>query len=149
MSYTHVYLKKDNAFHCAVGSNCMRYKVTVAKKTVSTSLCPHEHIATALAPRQELSGEIPLEQSASKSKPRVKFNESQWMKNTSEFLYVHKKLDMSKSKKKLIEKKILKLNVEGWPKLYEPSEEKCPRCCILLKPPKRHPGMFSLSSFRY
>ena len=137
MSYTHVYRKKDLVYHCAIGSKCMRYKVTVAKKTVSTSLCPHEHIATVLTHKNELPAD-------SLSEPVVqapsKFNKSEWMKNTSAFIYFNKKLDLSKSRKKQIEKRIMMINSSGWPKVYEPSEDCCPHCSILLESPKQHPG---------
>ena len=125
-------------FHCAIGSKCLRFKVTVAKKTVSTSLCPHERIATLLSGRCERSVEIPSEQAV--SKPSANFNESQWMANTSEYLYQNQKLDLSKLKKKEVEKRILEINSKGWPKLFEPSLEKCPCCSAKLAPPVKHQG---------
>ena len=131
-----MYRKKDQVFHCAIGSKCMRYKVTVAKKTVSTSLCPHEHIATVLTRNHELPDTV--------SEPVVqvpsKFNKSEWMKNTSAYIFINKKLDLSKSNKKQVEKQIMLLNWTGWPKVYEPSEDCCPRCQTLLESPKQHPG---------
>ena len=122
-------------FHCAIGSKCMRYKVTVAKKTVSTSLCPHEHVATVLTRTNELADTV--------AEPVVhapKFNHSQWMKNTSTYIYANKKLDLSKSMKKQVEKQIMLLNSSGWPKVFEPSEDCCPHCQTLLESPKQHPG---------
>ena len=157
MSYVHVHLKKDNAYHCAIGSKCIRYKVTVAKKTVSTSLCVHEHLATVLSRDQDpvLSGDQDPELSgvqdpalASTSglvgdklpyKPR--FNQSDWMRKTSEYIFRNRSLDLTKTRKKEIEHKIMALNISGWPKIYEPFEEICPRCLTPLQPPKQHPGM--------
>ena len=140
MAYTHVYLKSDEAFHCAIGSKCQRFKVTVAKKTVSTSLCPHERIASLLSENVTL----PTEDSCAKSvtKPAVRFNVSQWMAKTSAYLYQNKKLDLSKSKKKLIKKKILKISEKGWPKHFEPNDEKCTTCSANLGPPVKHQGRF-------
>ena len=138
MAFTHVYLKSDNEFHCAIGSKCQRFKVTIAKKTVSTSLCPHERIASVLSGKVTAN----IEDSGVKSAKNVRFNESQWMSKTSAYLYENKKLDVSKSNKKVVERKILELSEKGWPKHFEPNTEMCAVCAATLGPPVKHQGRF-------
>jgi hypothetical protein len=138
MAFSHVYLKSDKAFHCAIGSKCQRFKVTVAKKTVSTSLCPHERISTILSVRVTAD----TEDSSEKSTHNVRFNESQWMSKTSAYLYEHKKLDVSKLSKKAIERKILQISEKSWPKHFEPNEENCVVCSGPLGPPVKHQGRY-------
>lgn len=140
MALTHVYLKSDNEFHCAIGSKCQRFKVTIAKKTVSTSLCPHERIASVLS--EKVTADV--EDSGVKSSKNVRFNESQWMSKTSAYLYEHKKLDVSKSNKKVVESKILELSENGWPKHFEPNIEMCVVCAATLGPPVKHQGRLFL-----
>ena len=128
----------DNKFHCAIGSNCIRFKVTVSKKTVERSLCPHEHISTLLS---DQSGPASSEQPVICA-PCPKFNESEWMANTSDFLFREKKLDLSRPNKKVIEKMLLKIRNEGgWPKLFVPKDELCPSCSTVLASPVKHSGM--------
>ena len=100
MCYTHVYHKKDQAYHCARGSRCIRNRVTVAKKTVSTSLCPHEHISTVLSGPGDLPGQAVMMgdslsgQAAGSTEfqvPPPVYNTSQWMQSTSTYLYQDKK----------------------------------------------------------
>ena len=119
MGYTHVHLKKDKGFHCAIGSNCSRIKVIVSKKTVSTSMCPHEHISTVLSGKYDVNRDLQHVQSKTGQKASYKFNESEWMANTSAYIFRHRKLDLSKQSKKKIEREIMKINEEGWPKLFE------------------------------
>ena len=150
MCYTHVYLKKDQAYHCARGSRCNRNKVTVAKKTVDTSMCPHEYIATVLSGPSNVSGQSvvvgdSLSGQATGSTgfqvPSPVYNTSEWMQNTSTYLYQYKKLDLSMRNKAYIDKKIMDMNKAGWPKVYEPSEENCPRCLSPLQAPQQHAGV--------
>ena len=145
MGFTHVYFKSDAAFHCAIASKCARFKVTVAKKTVSTSLCRHERIATLLTDVTKLLTNVSGEPSKT---PAVKFNESQWLTNTSAYLYKNKQLDLSEANKKLIEAKIMELNGEGWPKHYEPIEDQCPKCLTELGPPVKHQGELIREAFQ-
>ena len=142
LMYTHVYMKSDNAFHCAIGSQCTRVKVTVAKKTVSTSQCPHEHIATLLSDLPQGEDAVP-EQPGARVVP--KFTESEWTANTSAYLYKHRKLDMSQRQKKLVEKRILETSAAGWPRHFEPDEDKCPECLADLGPPVKHQGDYTLT----
>ena len=142
MGYTHVYLKKDQHFHCAIGSNCIRFKVTVSKKTVTSSLCPHEHIATILSGNHLISNEI-LPESVYVIEPIVRFTESERMTKTSEYILKNKKLDLSKAQKKIVEAKLKRLNQDGWPKTFEPLEENCPNCSEALEPPVKHQGMYT------
>ena len=58
--------------------------------------------------------------------------------------YVYVQGDLSKENKKKIEKEILKINTEGWPKLFEPTTAECPCCSASLGPPVRHQGAFSI-----
>ena len=139
MGFTHVYFKKDQVFHCAIGSNCIRFEVTVSKKTVTKSLCPHEHIASVLSGKHKLPAETPSKL-LTVPKPTPKFSDSDRMAKTSEFVYKNRKLDLSKNNKKNIERQIMKLNLKGWPKSYEPSELECPCCSARLGPPVKHQG---------
>ena len=141
-----MYLKTDKAFHCAIGSKCQRFKVTISKKTVSTSLCPHERIASVLSGNVTSGGG----DSSVKSTKNVRYNESQWMSETSAYLYKHKKIDVSKSSKKVVERKILQISENGWPKHFEPNEDQCVVCSGALSPPVKHQGrnLLKIGSFK-
>ena len=41
----------------------------------------------------------------------------------------------------MIWRKIMEMNKAGWPKVYEPSEDHCPRCLSPLQAPKQHAGV--------
>ena len=69
--------------------------MTVAKKTVQTSLCPHEHIATLLSDPQPAADGAAAQAQPVAAVP--KFPESVWTANTSAYLYQNRKLDMSVS----------------------------------------------------
>ena len=140
LMYTHVYMKADNAFHCAIGSKCVRVKVTVSKKTVSSSLCPHERIAVLLSDLPQDEEAVPQQTGSRAARTVPKFTDSQWTANTSAYLYQHRKLDMSHRQKKEVERKILETSAAGWPRHYEPDEDKCPICLADLAPPVKHQG---------
>ena len=140
LMYTHVYMKTDNAFHCAIGSKCVRVKVTVSKKTVSSSLCPHERIAVLLSDLPQDEEAVPQQTGSRTARTVPKFTDSQWTANTSAYLYQHRKLDMSHRQKKEVERKILETSAAGWPRHYEPDEDKCPICLADLGPPVKHQG---------
>ena len=106
LMYTHVYMKADNDFHCAIGSKCVRVKVTVSKKTVSSSLCPHERIAVLLSDLPQDEEAVPQQTGSRAARTVPKFTDSQWTANTSAYLYQHRKLDMSHRQKKEVERKI-------------------------------------------
>ena len=140
LMYTHVYMKTDNAFHCAIGSKCVREKVTVSKKTVSSSLCPHERIAVLLSDLPQDEEAVPQQTGSRTARTVPKFTDSQWTANTSAYLYQHRKLDMSHRQKKEVERKILETSAAGWPRHYEPDEDKCPKCLADFGPPVKHQG---------
>ena len=62
------------------------------------------------------------------------------MSKTSAYLYEHKKIDVSKSNKKKVERKILQISEKGWSKHFEPKEEVCVVCSGDLSPPVKHQG---------
>ena len=140
LMYTHVYMKADNAFHCAIGSKCVRVKVTVSKKTVSSSLCPHERIAVLLSDLPQDEEAVPQQTGSRAARTVPKFTDSQWTANTSAYLYQHRKLDMSHRQKKEVERKILETSAAGWPRHFEPDEDKCLICLADLGPPVKHQG---------
>ena len=68
-------------------------------------MCPHEHIVTVLSKQEVLEndGDIELaETEGSGSNRSGPSNDSKWMKNTSEYIFKEKKIDLSKENKKKI-----------------------------------------------
>ena len=72
-----------------------------------------------------------IEDSGVKSAKNVRFNESQWMSQTSAYLYENKKLDVSKSNKKVVERKILELSEKGGLSILNQIQ----KCVRFVQPP--------------
>ena len=116
--FVHVSMKNESSnFICANGSNCSRFRVKVAKKRTTLSLCPHEHIVMLVSGRhlEEADNEASQDEGEDKA-----FDDNDWLENTTKYLFNNFKVDFSDMNMRRIEEKIMEKNKSGdWSKVYQ------------------------------
>ena len=105
--FVHVSMKNEESdFTCANSKNCSRFRVTVAKKRKTLSLCPHEHIAMLVSGRKLEEADHEASQDEGENKASDDDNDF--------------KVDFSDMNMRRIEEMIMEKNKSGdWSKVYQ------------------------------
>ena len=104
-------------FVCANGSGCIRFRVKVAKKRTTASLCPHEHIVMVLSGKNVENAAVEEHANDDQDSPQ---KDNNWLQNTSKYLFDKKRIDLSDENIRRLEAKVMERTKSGsWLKLFQ------------------------------
>ena len=117
--FVHVSMKNEASnFSCANGSNCSSFRLKVAKKRTTLSLCPHEHIVMVVSGKNLENAAA--ESSEEEDDENVMTDGQNWLENTTKYLFGHFRVDFSDTNIRRLEQKVMEKKKSGdWSKVYQ------------------------------